>query len=198
MLKSRRPIAIHLPLPMFGSFSNTVGRPSGSSRVTISPAGLWYMRMRARGSAKRTFTSSPLMRTSSPGPDLLADVGRLAVHGDAAGEDHLLHRAARAEAARRQHLVQALRLGEDVVSGGAVARRRQALRDLLQRQARLLHRARRRTVPGSGSRARVALRRLWWVHRASPAGGKRRARPAEAAPTASARPRSSRKVLVVA
>ena len=27
-------------LPMFGSFANTVGRPSGSSRVTISPAGL--------------------------------------------------------------------------------------------------------------------------------------------------------------
>ncbi len=59
---------IHLPLPMFGSFPNTVGRPSGSSRVTISPAGLWYMRMRGRGSVKRTFTSSPLMRTSSPGP----------------------------------------------------------------------------------------------------------------------------------
>ncbi len=53
---------------MFGNFSNTVGRPSGSSRVTISPAVLWYIRMRARGSAKRTFTSSPLIRTSSPGP----------------------------------------------------------------------------------------------------------------------------------
>src|SRR5512143_1836647 len=52
---------------MPGSFSNTVGRPSGSSRVTISPAGLWYMRIRARGSAKRTLTSSPLIRTSSPG-----------------------------------------------------------------------------------------------------------------------------------
>src|SRR5487761_2050663 len=52
---------------MDGSFSNTVARPSGSSRVTISPAGLWYIRIRARGSAKRTLTSSPLIRTSSPG-----------------------------------------------------------------------------------------------------------------------------------
>ena len=92
--------------------------------------------------------------------DFLTDVGRLAVHRDSPGEDHLLHRTARAESARGQHLVQALRLGEDLVSGRAVARWRQALRDLLQRQARLLHRARRRTVPGPGSRARVALRRL--------------------------------------
>src|SRR6266508_1077904 len=53
---------------MFGSWSNTVGRPSGSSRVTSSPVGLWYIRMRGRGSATRTLTSSPLMRTSSPGP----------------------------------------------------------------------------------------------------------------------------------
>src|SRR5690349_13666404 len=59
---------IHLPLPIEGSFPNTVGRPSGSSRVTSSPAGLWYISTRARGSAKRTFTRSPLMRTSSPGP----------------------------------------------------------------------------------------------------------------------------------
>src|SRR6185437_1152232 len=59
---------IHLPLPIEGSFPNTVGRPSGSSRVTSSPAGLWCMSTRGRGSAKRTLTTSPLMRTSSPGP----------------------------------------------------------------------------------------------------------------------------------
>ena len=79
--------------------------------------------------------------------DFLADVGGLAIHGDAAGEDHLLHRAARAEAARRQHFVQALRLGKDVVSGRAVARRRQALRYLLQSETRLLHRPRRGAMP---------------------------------------------------
>src|SRR6185312_1796561 len=59
---------IHLPLPIEGSFPNTVGRPSGSSRVTSSPAGLWYISTRGRGSLKRTLTTSPLMRTSSPGP----------------------------------------------------------------------------------------------------------------------------------
>ncbi len=63
----------------------------------------------------------------------LPHVCGLAVHGDAAGEDHFFHRAARAEAARRQHLVQALRLGEDLVSGGLVTRRRQALVDPLHR-----------------------------------------------------------------
>jgi hypothetical protein len=67
------------------------------------------------------------------GPDLLPDFGRHPVHGDAPGEDHFLHRATRAEAAARQHLVQALRLAEDLVSGTFVFRRRQALCDPLQR-----------------------------------------------------------------
>ena len=90
------------------------------------------------------------MRTSSPGPTFWPDFGGLAVHGDAPGEDHLLHRAARAEAARRQHLVQALRLGEDCRQWSVwCSRRRQALRDLLQRQARL-RRIGRSAVPRIG------------------------------------------------
>jgi glucose/arabinose dehydrogenase len=40
LLKSSRPTAIHFALPRRGSLSNTVGRPSGSDRLTISPAGL--------------------------------------------------------------------------------------------------------------------------------------------------------------
>src|SRR5262249_40032540 len=56
--------------------------------------------------------------------DLLPDFRWHPVHGDASGDDHLLHRAARSESARRQHLVQALRLVEDFVSGAFVLRRR--------------------------------------------------------------------------
>ena len=114
------------------------------------------MSMRGRGSAKRTFTSSPLMRTSSPGPTFCPTSAGIAVHGDAAGDDHVLHRAARAEAARGQHLVQALRLVEDFVSGRLVLRRRAGSPRSLQRQARLLHR-----LVGSGQeRARECECRL--------------------------------------
>ena len=41
VLKSRRPTDTQRPPFTLGSFSNTVARFSGSSRVTISPSGLW-------------------------------------------------------------------------------------------------------------------------------------------------------------
>ena len=93
------------------------------------------------------------------GAHLLTDFRGHAVHGNASSENHLLHRAPRPEPARRQHLVQALRFVEDFVSGALVLRRRQALRDPLQRQARLLHWTR-----GPDSRARVAPRWPLWGH----------------------------------
>ena len=56
------------PPPMRGSLSNTEGRPSGSSRDTISPSGLWYSTTRGIRGAKRSGISLPLTRTRSPGP----------------------------------------------------------------------------------------------------------------------------------
>jgi hypothetical protein len=41
VLKSRRPTETQRPPFTRGSLSNTEGRFSGSSRETISPAGLW-------------------------------------------------------------------------------------------------------------------------------------------------------------
>jgi hypothetical protein len=55
--------------------------------------------------------------------DALADVGRLAVHRHAAGDDQLFHVAARTEAGLGQHLVQLRR----IVVGGQVAARLGAL-----------------------------------------------------------------------
>ena len=102
---------------MFGSFSNTVGRPFGIvARDDLAGGLVIHEDARARlGEAHLHELAVDAHFVARA--DLLPDVRRLAVHGDAAGEDHLLHRAARAEAARRQHLVQALRLGEDLVSG---------------------------------------------------------------------------------
>jgi hypothetical protein len=53
------------------------------------------------------------------GTDFLAYFGRLPVHRNASGNDHLLQPAQRAVAALRQQLVQALRLGEDRLSGAS-------------------------------------------------------------------------------
>src|SRR5207247_10777061 len=51
------------------------------------------------------------------GPDLLSDFRRLAVDRDPAGNDQLFEPAQRTVAALSEHLVQALRLGEDGLSG---------------------------------------------------------------------------------
>ena len=93
------------------------------------------------------------------GAHLLTDFRGHAIHGNAPRENHLFHRAPRPEPARCQHFVQALWLVEDFVSGALVLRRRQALRDPLQRQARLLHWTR-----GPDSRVRVSPRRPLWGH----------------------------------
>jgi hypothetical protein len=64
---------------MFGSFSNTVGRPSGSSRVTISPLLVVHEDARARlGEADANELA--VDRTSSPGPTFCPHVGGLAIH----------------------------------------------------------------------------------------------------------------------
>src|SRR5207248_10520358 len=53
------------------------------------------------------------------GADLLSDLRWHAVHRDPSGDDHFFETAKRAIAALRQHLVQALWLGEDGLSGAS-------------------------------------------------------------------------------
>jgi len=53
------------------------------------------------------------------GTDFLADFGRLPVHRNATGDDHLFQTAQRAITALRQQLVQALRFGEYRLSGAS-------------------------------------------------------------------------------
>ena len=45
VLRSRRPTLTQRPWRIFGRRSKTLGRPSGSWRVQISPGGLWYIRI---------------------------------------------------------------------------------------------------------------------------------------------------------
>src|SRR5690606_34017301 len=62
-------MAIQRPRLSIGRRSNTEGRPSGSSRVTISPSGLWYISTRdSRCSANLSGITLPLCLTRSPGP----------------------------------------------------------------------------------------------------------------------------------
>src|SRR4249919_4145813 len=66
VLMSRRPIAIQRAPLSIGSDSNTVGRPSGSSRVVTSPSGLLYISTRA-GSVSAVATKTlPSISILSP------------------------------------------------------------------------------------------------------------------------------------
>ena len=69
VLKSRRPTLIQRPPRMRGKAAKTDGRPSGSSRDTISPSGLWYINTRAGRElpVKRILIRRPPILTLSVG-----------------------------------------------------------------------------------------------------------------------------------
>src|SRR3970282_1747583 len=65
---SRPPTATHLPPGIGGRRANTVGRPPGSDRVTISPSGLWYSSTRGRAPAALRASGLPSSSIRSPVP----------------------------------------------------------------------------------------------------------------------------------
>ena len=66
VLISNLPMAIQRPRLTFGSLSNTVGRPSGSTVVHTSPSGLLYIKTLGLSSVT-TLTGRPSTRIRSSG-----------------------------------------------------------------------------------------------------------------------------------